>query len=73
MDLSATGLVSRDPEILGGMLVFAGTRVPVRTFFDYLMAGHSLAAFLDDFPTVERAQAVELLRVLRDAIHGIPA
>ncbi|HEX5501041.1 MAG TPA: DUF433 domain-containing protein [Thermomicrobiales bacterium] len=50
-------VVRCDPEILGGTPVFAGTRVPVRTLWDYLRAGQSLDEFLDDFPTVTRRQA----------------
>jgi uncharacterized protein (DUF433 family) len=51
-------IVHSDPEILGGTPVFTGTRVPVRNLWDYLAAGDSLDVFLDDFPSVARAQAV---------------
>jgi uncharacterized protein (DUF433 family) len=54
-------LIRRDKDILGGMVVFAGTRVPVQTLWDYLEKGHSLDAFLDDFPTVSRMQAQQVL------------
>lgn len=47
-----------DPEIMGGVPVFIGTRVPVSTLFDYLAAGDSLELFLDHFPSVGRDQAV---------------
>ena len=47
-------IVHRDPEILGGTPVFVGTRVPVKTLFDYLEAGDSLEVFLDEFPSVSR-------------------
>ena len=50
-------IVSRDPEVMGGELVFAGTRVEVRTLVDYLKAGHSLDDFLTGFPSVRREQA----------------
>ncbi len=50
-------IVSRDPEVMSGELVFAGTRVEVKTLVDYLKAGHTLDGFLDDFPTVSREQA----------------
>ena len=50
-------IVSRDPEVMSGELVFAGTRVEVKTLVDYLKAGHTLGEFLDDFPTVSREQA----------------
>jgi uncharacterized protein (DUF433 family) len=54
-------LITSDPEILGGTPVFAGTRVPVQTLFDYLEGGHTLDEFLDDFPSVLRERAVEVL------------
>ena len=52
--------IVKDPEILGGMPVFAGTRVPVKNLFDALIGGDSIPEFLDDFPTVtfEQVQAV---------------
>lgn len=50
-----------DPEIIGGALVFSGTRVPIRTLLDYLAAGHPLSVFLEDFPTVTRQQSIALL------------
>jgi uncharacterized protein (DUF433 family) len=53
--------VHSDPDILGGTPVFVGTRVPVRTLFDYVAAGDSLDEFLDHFPTVRREQAVAAL------------
>ena len=54
-------LITIDKEILGGQPVFAGTRVPVESLFDHLEAGVSLDEFLEDFPSVERHQAVSLL------------
>jgi len=50
-----------DNEILGGQAVFKGTRVPVESLFDHLEAGISLNAFLEDFPTVTKEQAIALL------------
>ena len=50
-----------DPEILSGTPVFAGTRVPVRNLLDYIEGGESLHAFLEQFPTVSRQQAVAFL------------
>ncbi len=61
-------LIIRDPEVLGGTPVFAGTRVPVRTLLDYLEAGHPLDDILDDFPTVRREQATGLLELLKQAV-----
>lgn len=55
-------VVHRDPDILGGTPVFIGTRVPVKALLDYIAGGHTLDDFLDDFPTVTRAQAVAVLK-----------
>lgn len=54
-------LIVSDPEIMSGTPCFAGTRVPVKTIFDYLEGGETLAEFLDDFPTVTREIAIALL------------
>jgi uncharacterized protein (DUF433 family) len=60
-------IVTRDPEVMSGELVFTGTRVPARTLVDYLEAGHSLDDFLDGFPTVSREQASAYLRMTLEA------
>ncbi|MEJ7816263.1 MAG: DUF433 domain-containing protein [Rubrobacter sp.] len=57
------GIVSRDPEVLNGDLVFAGTRVPVKTLVDYLATGDTLDYFLEGFPGVSRKQAVAYLEM----------
>ncbi len=54
-------LIDRNPDILGGTPVFSGTRVPVRILMEHLEAGDRLDDFLDDYPTVAKEQAVELL------------
>jgi uncharacterized protein (DUF433 family) len=54
-----------DPAVMGGTLVFRGSRVPVQTLLDYLDDGYSLDAFLEMFPSVGRADAVEFLRLAR--------
>lgn len=53
--------IDRNPKILGGAPVFAGTRVPVRILMEHLEAGDRLDDFLADYPTVSRRQAVALL------------
>jgi uncharacterized protein (DUF433 family) len=54
-----------DPEILGGIVVFIGTRVPLQNLVDYLEGGYSLDEFLDDFPSVSREQAIRGLEEAR--------
>ena len=65
-------VVSRDPEIHSGDLVFSGTRVPVDTLIDYLKGGHAIGEFLKDFPTVARWQ-VELYLEVSSKGTGSPA
>ncbi len=54
-------IVSRDKDILGGTAVFHGTRVPIEALWDYLKAGDTLEEFLEDFPSVNRKQAITLI------------
>lgn len=56
-------LIERNPEILGGTPVFAGTRVPVRVLFTYLILGKPLDEFLDCFPSVSHQQAVNVIEL----------
>lgn len=63
-----TQVISRSPNIMSGAPVFAGTRVPVQTIIDYVAGGHSLDEFLDDFPTVRREQALELLQQIKEKL-----
>ena len=50
-----------DPEIMSGAPVFRGTRVPVKSLFEYLEDNLSLDEFLDCFPTVRREDAIAVL------------
>ncbi|MEP7195404.1 MAG: DUF433 domain-containing protein [Saprospiraceae bacterium] len=56
------------PETMGSTPVFTGTRVPIQSLFDYLEGGDSLEEFLDDFPTVDRAKAIEVLKMAKKSI-----
>lgn len=58
-------LITRSDDRAWGAAVFAGTRVPVDTFFEYLESGESLDEFLRQFPTVSRDQAVAVLEMSR--------
>ena len=66
----ADKLIDRNPDILGGTPVFSGTRVPVRTLMEHLEAGDRLNEFLEDFPTVSREQAVEVLERAKAMLTG---
>lgn len=64
-------VVSRDPEIHSGDLVFSGTRVPVDTLVDYLKGGYDIGEFLKDFPTVTRWQVESYLEVSSKALDHL--
>jgi uncharacterized protein (DUF433 family) len=66
--MTMKAVVHSDPEILGGIPVFIGTRVPVQNLFDYLEAGDRIDDFIDDFPTVTREQAIAALESARSAL-----
>ena len=61
-----------DPEIMGGTPCFAGTRVPIKTLFDYLEDDHSIEEFLAGFPTVTREQVEAVLELARDKVLYSP-
>lgn len=56
-------LIIIDPDILSGIPVFKGARVPVRNLIDYLEAGDSLDDFLDDFPSVKKDVILRFLNL----------
>ena len=59
--MEVSDLITIDPDILGGTPVFKGTRVPVKTLFDYLENNYSLEEFLECFPSVTREMARQVL------------
>lgn len=61
--------VQSNPNILGGLPCFIGTRVPVDTLFDHLRLGYSLEQYLAQFPTVKREHAEAVLEL---AARSIP-
>lgn len=58
--------IVRDAEVMHGTPVFRGTRVTVQTLFDYIENGDSLDDFLEGFPTVGRALAVQVLEECKE-------
>ena len=54
-------VIVKDPDILGGIAVFRGTRVPFKNLLDYLEGGHTLSEFLEEFPSVTREAAIAAL------------
>ena len=68
--LDRQGIVHTDPEIMSGVPVFVGTRVPLQTFFDYLEGESGLTEFLEDFPHL-KTQALKVLEVMAKLIDDL--
>jgi len=66
----SNNIISRNKDILGGTPVFKGTRVPVKALWDYLKAGDTVKDFLDDFPSVEKEQAIALIDRAQKRVVG---
>ena len=66
--MSTAGLVTVNPNILGGVPVFKGTRVPIRTMFEYLENGYTLEEFLECFPSVTKEAACQVLELSEAAL-----
>jgi uncharacterized protein (DUF433 family) len=68
-----TPVVSRSPDVMGGTVVFHGTRVPVQILLDYLEASESIDDFLEGFPSVKREQVIAFLEDAKErAIAAVP-
>jgi len=61
--LIVADIVHSDPQIMHGVPIFKGTRVPVQALIDHLEAGDSLEVFLESFPSVSREQAVAFIEL----------
>ena len=62
------GQISIDPQVMSGTEVFAGTRVPIKNLFDYLKGDDDLTEFLDDFPSVTKDAALNVLEMAQQSI-----
>ncbi len=64
------GYITVDPEIQNGQPVFSGTRVPVQTLFWHLEKGITIEAFLEDFPSVTKEQAIGVLEIANKIVNS---
>jgi uncharacterized protein (DUF433 family) len=62
------GAINIDPETMGGTPVFTGTRVPIQTLFDYIEGGDDLNEFLDDYPSVSKEAAIQVLQMAKKTL-----
>lgn len=60
-----TGVIIKDPNILGGEPVFRGTRVPFKILMEYLEGGDTLDQFLEQYPSVNRELAIAAIEEAR--------
>jgi uncharacterized protein (DUF433 family) len=65
---SLKDIISTNTDILGGLPVFAGTRVPVETLFFHVEKGITIDEFLEDFPSVSKNQVISVLEVANKLI-----
>ncbi|MCM3901623.1 MAG: DUF433 domain-containing protein [Pyrinomonadaceae bacterium] len=63
--------ISIDPEVLSGTPVFRGTRVPVDALLSNIEAGLTVDEFLENFPTVTREQALQVLGFSRSTLQRL--
>jgi len=68
----AASVIKIDPEIQGGTPCFAGTRVPVKSLFDWLAAGETLDHFLEQFPSVTKEQVLAVLEEANNRLSVPP-
>jgi uncharacterized protein (DUF433 family) len=61
--------VTASKEVLGGALVFRGTRVPVQTLIDYLNDGYTVPEFLEFFPSVRQDEVEAFLRLIETPVE----
>ena len=66
--MGTSDLITIDPEILGGVAVFKGTRVPIKTLFEYIENDYSLKEFLECFPSVSAELARRVLECAKDNV-----
>jgi len=71
--MTKSSIFHSDPEILGGTVVFKGTRVPLQNLTDYLEGGYTLDEFVEDFPSVTKEQAVRGLEEARELLSQAAA
>jgi len=62
------GAINIDLETMGGTPVFTGTRVPVQALFDYIETGETLDEFLENFPSVKKEFAIQVLQMAQKSV-----
>jgi uncharacterized protein (DUF433 family) len=66
--MKAKDIVEVKPKKMRGTPVFRGTRVPIQNLFDCLEDGETIEQFLEQFPTVTRAQVSGVLELSKERL-----
>ncbi len=61
-------IISINQEVMSGLPVFAGTRVPIYSLFDYISTGETIDKFVDDFPSVSKEKALKVLALAQEIL-----
>ena len=70
---SRATFISINPERMSGTPCFVGTRVPVKSLWDYLVHDAALPEFLDDFEGVPRDEVLQALHLAFEKLmEGLP-
>ena len=67
---SPRDIIVKNPNILHGVPVFRGTRVPLQALFDAIEGGDTLDDFLEGFPGVSRELAVAALEEAHELLSS---
>ncbi len=62
------GSINIDPETMGGTPVFTGTRIPIQTLFDYIEGGDDLDEFQEDYSTISKEAAIQVLNMAKQTL-----
>nr|VFK66577.1 MAG: Uncharacterized conserved protein, DUF433 family [Candidatus Kentron sp. UNK]VFK69908.1 MAG: Uncharacterized conserved protein, DUF433 family [Candidatus Kentron sp. UNK] len=65
-DMREDSVISVNPEVMSGIPVFRGTRVPLQTFVDHMGSDEDIRDFFDGFPTVSREQAIKSIDEVKE-------
>ncbi len=60
--------VSSSPDVCGGKLVFAGSRVSIERLWYHLAGGKNLDDFVEGHPTVSREQAADIIELAGECL-----
>ena len=71
--MTKSKVISVSPEVMGGTAVFQGSRVPIKTFLEYIENGETIDLFLADFPTVTKEQLTKVISEFKEKLQHVAA